>query len=773
MGAAPGGRPWRATAVRGLQVTAVLLVVLFAVATVVRDGDPRQVPWLDLGVFNAVYAVAAAACFVHRPPTRIRRLAWRALGTGIACNIGGNAYFSLVLAGQSDPPYPSPADAFFLSFYAWAYAGVVLLLRSRTPRFQLSLGLDGLVAGLGVAAVTAAVALPRLLAAGEGSPVEVAMNLSWPIADLMLIVVLVGGSAVARARLDREFGLVVAGLAVTAAADLLYLFADSAGSYVEGGPIDLAFLAGTALLAAAIPGPRRPHAAEASPSPAGRGADPGGDRSRVGWRLVTLPAAAAIGSLAVLAVPAGEPSPVARVLAAACVLAALVRTGVTFREMRNLTDVHRQARTDDLTDLPNRRALYERAEEAVRAATGTTPVALLLIDLDRFKEINDSLGHAAGDTLLVQVGARIRGALRGGDTLARLGGDEFAVLLPGADVAAALEAARSVTEALATPFPLETVTVHVDASIGAAVAPLHARTRTDLLRCADMAMYDAKAARSGTAVFATERHHGRDRLQTVEDLRAVLRPARQGDADAGRLTVHLQPQVVLATGAAGGIEALARWQHPTRGLLLPGDFLPLVHATGLTGPLAATVLDAALAACRQWRDAGHLSPVAVNLCAADVHDVTVQRRVQALLDRHGLPPEALSVELTEETLVADIDRTRAVLGALRAEGVTVSIDDFGTGFASLAYLRDLPVDELKLDRGLIRSIVGDDRAAAIVRHAIELGHDLGLRLVAEGVEDEATAGLLAGLGCDVGQGYHLATPMPLDALLGWLAPVPA
>jgi diguanylate cyclase (GGDEF)-like protein len=776
MGAGPGTAPWRGTAVRGLQAATVVLVAVFAIGVVVRDGDPRQVPWLDLGVFNAVYVAAAAACLLHRPPARLARLGWRVLGVGIALSVGGSSYYSLVLARQADPPYPSPADAFYLAYYVLSYVGVLLLLRSRTPRFQLSAALDGLVAGLGVAAVTAAVALPGLLAAGDGSAFEVALNIVWPIADLMLVVVLVGGTAVAGARIGGELALVVAGLGVTTVADLLFLYVDSTGGYVEGGPVDLAYLWGTALLALAARPAARPRPAPAvadRPTPAAPPAAE--DRPRVGWRLIALPAAAALGSLAVLAVPAGAPAPVARVLAVACVLAALVRTGVTFREIRNLTDVHRQARTDDLTELPNRRALYERAEEAVGAATDAAPVALLLIDLDRFKEINDSLGHAAGDTLLVDVGARIRGVLRSGDTLARLGGDEFAVLLPGADPAAAVEIARTVTGALVAPFPLETVTVHVDASIGVAVAPLHARSRTDLLRCADIAMYDAKATRSGTEVFAAERHEGRDRLRTVEDLRAVLRPAGSPGAvpTAGRLTVHLQPQVALATGATAGIEALARWQHPTRGLLLPGDFLPLVHAAGLTGPLAATILDAALAACRQWRSAGHSPPVAVNLCAADVHDVALPRRIRALLDRHSLPPQALTVELTEDTLVADFDRTRAVLGALRADGVTVSIDDFGTGFASLAYLRDLPVDELKLDRGLIRSVVGDDRAAAIVRHTVELGHDLGVRLVAEGVEDGATADLLASLGCDVGQGYHLATPMPLDSLLGWLAPVPA
>ncbi|MGF1646765.1 MAG: putative bifunctional diguanylate cyclase/phosphodiesterase [Kineosporiaceae bacterium] len=771
----PGAPPRRDAAVRGLQVAAVALVAVFAAGMVARDGEPGQVPWLDLGVFNAVYLAAAAACLLHRPPARVERLGWRALGAAIAVNVGGSAYYSLVLARQTDPPYPSLADAFFLWFYVLTYAGVILLLRSRAPRFQLSAALDGLVAGLGVAAVTAAVALPRLSSAGGGPVVEVALNLAWPIADLVLIVVLVGGSAVAGARLDRRFGLVVAGLAVTAAADLMFLFAESGGGYVEGGPVDLAFLSGIALLALAA-GPTR----RTRRRPGGKG-EPGAalttraDRARVGWGLVALPGVAAVGSLAVLATPAGGASSVPRVLAAACVLAALARTGVTFREMRDLTDVHRQARTDDLTQLPNRRALYEQCEAAVRAATDAAPVALLLIDLDRFKEVNDSLGHAAGDALLVQVGGRVRGALRSDDVLARLGGDEFAVVLPGTGAEAAVEVAEAVTRALAAPFPVESVTVHVDASIGVAVAPLHAGSRTDLLRCADIAMYDAKAARSGITVFAAERHEGRDRLRTVEGLRAILRPSGPQDvtATAGRLTVHLQPQVALATGAIAGVEALVRWRHPARGLLLPGDFLPLVHAAGLTGPLAATVLDAALAACRQWRDAGHPSPVAVNLCAADVHDVALPRRIRALLDRHGLPPQALTVELTEDTLVADFDRTRTVLGALRTDGVTVSIDDFGTGFASLAYLRDLPVDELKLDRGLVRTVVGDDRAAAIVRHTVDLGHDLGMRLVAEGVEDAATADLLTGLGCDLGQGYHLATPMPLVSLLGWLAPVTA
>jgi EAL domain-containing protein (putative c-di-GMP-specific phosphodiesterase class I) len=282
----------------------------------------------------------------------------------------------------------------------------------------------------------------------------------------------------------------------------------------------------------------------------------------------------------------------------------------------------------------------------------------------------------------------------------------------------------------------------------------------EMLRCADVAMYAAKSAREGVHVYVPDPHGGSgDRLRTMEELRTAL--------ETGQLVVHLQPQVALDDGRVVGAEALVRWNHPVRGLLSPADLLPAAEQAGLLRPLTDTVLELALTATAGWWATDRV-PVSVNLAAANVNDLDLPSKVKAALDRHGLPAEALTLELVEDTLMADPERGRQVLAELRRLGVRTSIDDYGTGYSSLAYLRHLAADELKLDRSLTRSVDTDPRAAAIVRHTVALAHDLGLALVAEGVEDDETAAVLTRLGCDVAQGYAIARPMPVDDFLRWL-----
>src|SRR3712207_6467639 len=386
---------------------------------------------------------------------------------------------------------------------------------------------------------------------------------------------------------------------------------------------------------------------------------------------------------------------------------------------------------------------------------------MLLLDLDGFKEVNDSLGHHAGDHLLRQVGPRLRPALRSGDVLARLGGDEFAVLVPEAGIDEAEGLAERLRQLLLQPITVEGIRLHVGVSIGVASAPVPAATVEELLRCADVAMYAAKAGRTGVHVYVPDPRGGTgDRLRTMEELRTALERDDQ-------LEVHLQPQIDLDSGRVVGAEALVRWQHPVRGLLSPGELLPAAEQAGLLRPLADTVLELSLrAAARWWPE--RAVPVSVNLSAANVTDLDLPGKVAQALVRHGLPSAALTLELVEDTLMADPDRGRQVLGELRRLGVRTSIDDYGTGYSSLAYLRHLPADELKLDRSLTHDVGTDLRAAAIVGHTVALVHELGLSLVAEGVEDDATGLVLRDLGCDVAQGYAIARPMPVEDFLLWL-----
>jgi predicted signal transduction protein with EAL and GGDEF domain len=364
------------------------------------------------------------------------------------------------------------------------------------------------------------------------------------------------------------------------------------------------------------------------------------------------------------------------------------------------------------------------------------------------------------------VGPRLRDALRTGDVLARLGGDEFAVLLPatGADEARAL--AERLRERLLKPFPVAGIGLHVGVSIGVSTTPVPAASVEELLHFADVAMYAAKCAREGVRLYAPDPDVtavGGDRLHTMEELRTAL--------SDDQLVVFLQPQVDLHDGRVVGTEALVRWNHPRRGLLTPADLLPAAEQAGLLRPLTDTVLELALAAASGWWP-DHAVPVSVNLSAANVTDPDLPNKVASALLRHGLPARALTLELVEDTLMADPEHGRTVLGELRQLGVRTSIDDYGTGYSSLAYLRHLPADELKLDRSLTADIDRDPRAAAIVQHTAALAHDLGLALVAEGVEDLATGAVLARLGCDVAQGFAIARPMPVDDFLAWLsAPV--
>ncbi|WP_324277270.1 bifunctional diguanylate cyclase/phosphodiesterase [Blastococcus brunescens] len=440
--------------------------------------------------------------------------------------------------------------------------------------------------------------------------------------------------------------------------------------------------------------------------------------------------------------------------------------GDHLREVRAFNEVREQARTDELTGLPNRRALFEQATTVLSTATAARPAALLLLDLDGFKEVNDSLGHHAGDHLLRQIGPRLQPALRSTDLLARLGGDEFAVLLPEVALDEAESLAGRLRELILQPVTVEGIRLHVGVSIGVASAPVPAATVEELLRCADVAMYSAKSSRAGVQVYVPDPRGGAgDRLRIMADLRTAL------DRD-DQLEVHLQPQVALPGGEVVGAEALIRWQHPGRGLLSPAELLPAAEQAGLLRPLADVVLELSLTAAAGWWPEREV-PVSVNLSAANVTDLDLPGKVAQALLRHGLPARALTLELVEDTLMTDPERGRQVLGELRRLGVRTSIDDYGTGYSSLAYLRNLPADELKLDRSLTHDVGTDPRAAMIVRHTVALAHDLGISLVAEGVEDDETAEVLTALGCDVAQGYAIARPMPVADFMSWLrAPRP-
>ncbi|MFP5320783.1 MAG: putative bifunctional diguanylate cyclase/phosphodiesterase [Acidimicrobiia bacterium] len=428
-----------------------------------------------------------------------------------------------------------------------------------------------------------------------------------------------------------------------------------------------------------------------------------------------------------------------------------------------------QAMHDDLTGLPNRACFYDRAEQALRTAKRTgSATAVLLFDLDRFKEINDTLGHRYGDRVLKAIGPRIAPHLRDADTVARLGGDEFCVLLPDvSDAASAIQVADRITQALEEPIEVEGMTLVVEASCGVAVAPEHGDTADLLLQRADIAMYAAKRTHLSVASYDdTLDRNTPDRLALLGELRSAIAN--------DELVLHYQPQVDLGTGRLEGVEALVRWEHPRRGLLAPDLFVPLTEDTGFIHQLTSWALDAALDQLRTWREDPCSGidddfTVAVNLSTHSLLDDRFATEVGVALERFGIPAHRLVLEITETTLMTDPDRAARVLTVLADRGVRFAIDDFGTGYSSLASLRALPVHELKIDQSFVRNMqdAGDD--AVIVRSVIDLGHTLGLRTVAEGVEDLDVRDRLARLGCDSAQGYAVGMPMAATELARWIA----
>ncbi|MGH2352360.1 MAG: putative bifunctional diguanylate cyclase/phosphodiesterase [Chloroflexota bacterium] len=437
--------------------------------------------------------------------------------------------------------------------------------------------------------------------------------------------------------------------------------------------------------------------------------------------------------------------------------------------VRDITDRKRteqrlahQALHDSLTGLPNRALLHDRLQRAILVARRDSgALALLVMDLDRFKEVNDTFGHHYGDLLLRQVGARLQDCLRSPDTVARLGGDEFAVLLAGADAEGAVGTALRLLRALERPFLLEGQALDVGASIGIALCPDHGSDADTLLRRADVAMYLAKRSNSGYTVYDFDQdENSPHRLALVGDLRRAI--------ERDELILHYQPKVGYWDNKVAWVEALVRWPHPKQGVLRPDEFIPLAEQTGLIVPLGLWVIDTALQQCRRWQDAGLQVPVAVNLSMRNLQDWDLPDKIARSLAARGVAPSLLKVEVTESSLMADPSRAMHVLLRLREMNVQVAIDDFGTGYSSLAYLKDLPVNEIKIDKSFVRHIATDRTDAAIVRSTIDLSHDLGLTVVAEGVEDRATWDLLASLGCDLAQGYYVSHPLGAAELTRWL-----
>ncbi len=748
--AAAKSRPARLLRVVSLAVVLVAWLLVAVGALLPASPGATQLQQAALGT---VTTSAALVTLLGALPGRRHRRVWLLLGLGLLGYAAGfDVQFWWTAGEHGGPGGLNWSDCASFLLYPFADAGLIVLARRRAGRGETGSLLEGgmVFCAAGAVAVAGVVAAyPTLL---DGSVLHVVYALAYPVGGFTLLVVTLIGLSLAGGGLDRTWTLLLVAFGFWTVGDALFgLQMVGAGSRY-GTWLDVLYTGGPVFVALAATS--RPALTAAATRQ---------------WRAASaLPATTTLLALAVLVAATYAMVPELAVWAAtATVVLAVVRTQQLFAQGRALERSRVQARTDELTGLANRRALLEALGDGARAApvTPDRPLELLLLDLDGFKEVNDSLGHAAGDALLALLGRQLREGAPG-CLVARLGGDEFAVVLPrdGTSGRATALAAR-LREVVGAPVQVQGTRVVVGASVGHGVldGPVVGAVADELLRRADVALYRAKSSHDGCVTWTPALDEGlKDRLQLLSELRAAL-------ASPHQIQAHYQPKTDPRTGAVVGYEALARWQHPDRGLLLPGDFLPAVERAGLLPALTLRVLEQSVGFLAQLRSDGRDVPVAVNLSAPDLLDVQFPQTVAQLLARHGVPPRQLRLEVTETVVMSDPERIIATLVGLRAQGVGLSLDDYGTGLSSLGYLRVLPVDELKIDRSFVRDLLTDRACALIVSSTIGLAHDLRLHVVAEGVEDQPTLEALATAGVDAVQGWHTGRPATAAAARSALA----
>jgi diguanylate cyclase (GGDEF)-like protein len=584
------------------------------------------------------------------------------------------------------------------------------------------------------------VAPVRIASGQEGLPLLLAVV--YPLADTMLALVVLG-QALLRARTDRRqtvmFG---AAFLLLAAADSSFALQVSAPTYDFGTFSNTLWGCSFALLVTAACRPER-SAMKVIPRTSG----------------TKLVVGAGVIALAVLTLRPEDTLAYYIVPPAVLTLtAAAARMALALRDANRAAEAFALSLTDDLTKLPNRRAIRARLKEGIG---DREPLALMLLDLDGFKEINDALGHHAGDIVLRFVAVRMREAVASDVMVARLGGDEFAVLLRSNDEIELMEIAQQILAELGKPIVVDGIEICPSGSVGIAVVSDRDREDSEVLRRADVAMYQAKGSRTGAALYdAHLDEFSRSRLLLAEDL-------RKGIAE-DQIEVWYQPQVDAATMQIHALEALVRWRHPTEGVLSPVAFLPAARRGALMGPLSDKIARLAVRDLHRLLEAGLDLRVAINCAPPELLSQTFLPRLYASLDDWDVPADHLVLEVTEDSFLADPQRARSILLDLRSHGIQVSIDDYGTGFSSLTYLRDLPVQELKIDRSLVRDVATDERTRMIVASTVQLAHALDMRTVAEGVEEAVDFAQLVAMGIDVLQGYHIARPMPATEVEQWV-----
>jgi diguanylate cyclase (GGDEF)-like protein len=637
--------------------------------------------------------------------------------------------------------FPANGEFLFLASYG-GFAAFLLRDVTRNRDLPLSRWLDVAVIVGGTWCIGSSLMFAPVATESGQHGVALLLALLYPIADFALAT-LVLSQFVLRARTDlAATAYLGGGLLLIAMADSAFVLHVSASTYDFSNIDDALWGLGFAFL---VSGACRVRNTAIEQVP----------RSYGSW-VMLVAGLSAVAALAFRQHGGLEPYVVGGAVLTLC--AAGARMAIALRQSNRAAEAFALSQTDDLTLLPNRRAVRQYLDDALAQDHA---LALFLVDLDGFKDVNDTLGHAAGDTVLRLAAVRMTNALPSDVMVARLGGDEFAVVMHTRNEIALMESARRVLRELGKPVQVDGIELVPSASIGIAVSTDTDVASNDVLRRADVAMYQAKNSRRGAALYdAHNDDFSRSRLLMAETL-------RKGIAQ-GQIELWYQPQIEASTLTVRGLEALVRWRHPEQGVLSPVTFLPAARRAGLMGKLSEEVAELAVRDSARLAAAGLDLHIAINVAPPELLSGVFLPRLFAAIERYEVAPERLVVEVTEDSFLSDPDRTRAVLSSLRDRGLSVSIDDYGTGFSSLAYLRDLPVQELKIDRSFVNGISTDSASRMIVWSTNQLAHGLGMRTVAEGVEDAGTASDLIAMGIDVLQGYHFSAPLPPDEVEIWV-----
>jgi diguanylate cyclase len=644
---------------------------------------------------------------------------------------------SLVLALNPGLGFPSFAEAIFGAAYL-CFTGFLILDTSGRGVWTLRAALEtGVIAGGIISGALFALVIPLSAKVSDGG-LPLLIALVYPIADVALITILLTQLITGRKPRDRRSASLVGGLVALAAVDISLPFGLGGGGYAFSTLQDVVWAIALGMLAA---GASRP---SATTKRSGAGIGP------------PVAVAAALCALVVLATNSG--TALTWLIRTPAVLTLVLSLGLllsSLRDARLAIEAQRLSRTDDLTGLGNRRAVMGRL-----AVAEERPVALMLIDLNGFKAVNDTFGHPEGDRLLEQVGRRLAEVLPDAELVARLGGDEFAIICDGVDAQSTTRQAEAVLAAMATPLPIADFGLTVSLAIGMASSHPERVDGTELMRRADVALYHAKSSVTGCEWYDSRTDNfSRERLHLIEELRVGI--------SGGQLRAFFQPQVRVSDGVLEAVESLVRWQHPKRGMLVPAEFLPLARAAGLMLDLSLEMIQISVAQAAVWSEAGQSLRISLNVDPPELLSGAWVPALIAEIERHKLDPALVIVELTEELLVSDPARAAERIHELARHGIDVSIDDYGTGYSGLTWLQTLPVTELKLARPFVSLILSDERTRQIVESTVQLANRLGLRVVAEGVEDEATAEAITRMGADLIQGYLYSRPLMAGTLDAW------